>query len=108
MVKLLSLLLPNSLVLAYFIFRKVSITALLEEDFGAGDGDRTRDCPAWEFSIEISIFLFANKTLRFIFHSQDLLLMSSNFNYFRLIYFCLGHVLGTRFFVLLHAKILSF
>jgi len=22
--------------------------------------------------------------------------MSSNFNYFRLIYFCLGHVLGTR------------
>ena len=30
--------------------------------------------------------------------------MSGNFNYFRLIYFCLGHVLGTRFSVLLHAK----
>src|SRR5262249_12061025 len=53
--------------------------------------------PAWEFSIEISIFSFTNKTLSLIFRSQDLLLMSSNFNYFRLIYFCLGHVLGTRF-----------
>ena len=24
--------------------------------------------------------------------------MSSNFNYFRFIYFCLGHVLGTRLY----------
>jgi len=52
MVKLLSLLLPNSLVLAYFIFRKVSITALLEEDFGAGDGDRTRDVQLGNFLLK--------------------------------------------------------
>jgi len=41
--------------------------------------------PAWEFSIEITVFSFADKTLLFIFRSQGLLLMSSNFNYFRLI-----------------------
>src|SRR5215813_7721797 len=63
-------------------------------------------CPAWEFSNEITIFSFTNTTLVLIFHSQGLLLMSSNFNYFRTIYFCLGHVLGTcfLFFILLRRQ----
>src|SRR5215470_17286194 len=51
---------------------------------------------SWEFSNEITIFSFSSKNLGWVFRSQNLLLMSRDFNYFRLIYFCLGHVLGTR------------
>src|SRR5712692_5359683 len=46
----------------------------------SGRSGSNRRRPAWEFSIENSIFSFTNKTLSRIFHSQDLLLMSSDFN----------------------------
>src|SRR5262249_44716482 len=64
--------------------------------------------PAWEFSNEIDIFSFTHASLVLIFNPKVLVFKSSNFNCFQRFYFCLGHVLGTRFFVLLHAKILSF
>jgi hypothetical protein len=54
---------------------------------------------AWEFSQGNDVFSWCSKNLSAICRSGKLLLMSSNFNYFRPLCFCLGHVLGTRFFV---------